>query len=110
MTLFWIYIYIFIMLYLVGVYTVVDEFTYCLQSSVYINSSMFHKHSQTSLKAASNAEESVVHPLPNLFRLLGLIPFKKVIILLFDLFHLSCFDLIIEVACVAELGNVNLSI
>uniref|UniRef100_A0A2N9GMB7 SWI/SNF-related matrix-associated actin-dependent regulator of chromatin subfamily A member 3-like 2 n=1 Tax=Fagus sylvatica TaxID=28930 RepID=A0A2N9GMB7_FAGSY len=56
---------------------VVDEFTYCLQSSVYINSSMFRKHSQTSLKAASNAEESVVHPLPNLFRLLGLIPFKK---------------------------------
>ncbi|WRX32263.1 SNF2 [Theobroma cacao] len=46
--------------------------------SVYINSSMFHKYQQTSLKAASNStEESVFHPLPNLFRLLGLTPFKK---------------------------------
>ncbi|KAK7853707.1 dna repair protein rad5a [Quercus suber] len=49
-----------------------------LSISVYLNSSMFRKHHQTSLKAASNAtEESVVHPLPNLFRLLGLIPSKK---------------------------------
>ncbi|CAH2072145.1 unnamed protein product [Thlaspi arvense] len=49
-----------------------------LSVSVYINSSMFQKHSATSLKAATNtAEESMFHPLPNLFRLLGLIPFKK---------------------------------
>ncbi|XP_030453460.1 DNA repair protein RAD5A isoform X2 [Syzygium oleosum] len=46
--------------------------------SVYINSSMFHEQKQASLKAASNvADESVVHPFPNLFRLLGLAPFKK---------------------------------
>lgn len=52
--------------------------TILLSISVYLNSSMFRKHHQTSLKAASNAtEESVVHPLPNLFRLLGLIPSKK---------------------------------
>ncbi|XP_010493369.1 PREDICTED: putative SWI/SNF-related matrix-associated actin-dependent regulator of chromatin subfamily A member 3-like 2 isoform X3 [Camelina sativa] len=52
--------------------------TILLFVSVYINSSMFHKHSATSFKAASNtAEESMFHPLPNLFRLLGLIPFKK---------------------------------
>lgn len=90
----------------------VDEFTCCLHSRVYINSSMFRKHHQTSLKAASNAaEESVVHPLPALFRLLGLTPFKKVIIC-----HLNCFsvllevywfDLIMEVTCAAEFGNVN---
>lgn len=47
--------------------------------SVYINSSMFQKHSATSLKVASNtADESIFHPLPNLLRLLGLTPFKKV--------------------------------
>ncbi|KAG8471530.1 hypothetical protein CXB51_036343 [Gossypium anomalum] len=41
-------------------------------------SSMFHKYQQTSLKAASNCnDESIVHPLPSLFRLLGLTPFKK---------------------------------
>ncbi|XVF19793.1 hypothetical protein REPUB_Repub11eG0141500 [Reevesia pubescens] len=52
--------------------------TVVLSLSVYINSSMFHKYHQTSFKAASySTEESVVHPLPNLFRLLGLIPFKK---------------------------------
>ncbi|EOY33588.1 DNA/RNA helicase protein isoform 2, partial [Theobroma cacao] len=52
--------------------------TIVLSLSVYINSSMFHKYQQTSLKAASNStEESVFHPLPNLFRLLGLTPFKK---------------------------------
>ncbi|KAA8550241.1 hypothetical protein F0562_001925 [Nyssa sinensis] len=50
--------------------------TIILSASVYINSSMFHKSHQTSLKAASN-EESVVHPLPTLLRLLGLSPFKK---------------------------------
>ncbi|KAL5580233.1 hypothetical protein UlMin_012675 [Ulmus minor] len=49
-----------------------------LSISVYINSSMFHKQHETSLKAASNSsEESVVHPLPTLFYLLGLTPFKK---------------------------------
>ncbi|XP_057956384.1 DNA repair protein RAD5A [Malania oleifera] len=52
--------------------------TILLSVSVYINSSMFRKHHQTSFKAASNStEESVVHPLPTLFRLLGLVPFKK---------------------------------
>ncbi|XP_020536255.1 DNA repair protein RAD5A isoform X2 [Jatropha curcas] len=41
-------------------------------------SALFHKNQQTSLKAASNStEETIVHPLPNLFRLLGLTPFKK---------------------------------
>ena len=87
----------------------VDEFTYCLQSSVYLNSSMFRKHHQTSLKAASNAaEESVVHPLPNLFRLLGLIPSKKVIICYFTCFifllKVYSFNLIIDAACTAEFG------
>jgi hypothetical protein len=54
---------------------------------------MFRKHHQTSLKAANNAaEESVVHPLPALFRLLGLTPFKKVIIC-----HLNCFSVLLEV-------------
>ncbi|RVW54344.1 DNA repair protein RAD5A [Vitis vinifera] len=39
---------------------------------------MFRKCQQTSLRAASNSsEESVVHALPTLFRLLGLTPFKK---------------------------------
>ena len=87
----------------------VDEFTYCLQSSVYLNSFMFRKHHQTSLKAASNAtEESVVHPLPNLFRLLGLIPSKKVIICYSTCFifllQVYSFNLIIEAACAAEFG------
>uniref|UniRef100_A0A803QKU8 Uncharacterized protein n=1 Tax=Cannabis sativa TaxID=3483 RepID=A0A803QKU8_CANSA len=49
-----------------------------LSISVYIDSSMFHKQHDTSLKAASSsADESVVHPLPTLFHLLGLAPFKK---------------------------------
>ncbi|KAL8484399.1 hypothetical protein ACS0TY_026896 [Phlomoides rotata] len=49
-----------------------------LDTSIYINSSMFQKSHQTSLKASSNsAEESIVHPLPTLFKLLGLVPFKK---------------------------------
>ncbi|ONI19828.1 hypothetical protein PRUPE_3G300100 [Prunus persica] len=52
--------------------------TIVLSISVYINSSMFLKQNKTSLKAANNStEETVVHPLPTLFRLLGLTPFKK---------------------------------
>ncbi|WCJ41699.1 DNA/RNA helicase protein [Euphorbia peplus] len=49
-----------------------------LSISVYINSAMFHMNRQTSLKAVSNnSEETVLHPLPNLFRLLGLAPTRK---------------------------------
>ncbi|KAL2981643.1 hypothetical protein AAZX31_13G301500 [Glycine max] len=49
-----------------------------LSVSVFINSSMFGKHHQVSLKDAANStDESVFHPLTNLFRLLGLNPFKK---------------------------------
>ncbi|KAK4492241.1 hypothetical protein RD792_003042 [Penstemon davidsonii] len=49
-----------------------------LAISIYINSSMFRKSHQTSLKAASNsAEESIVNPFPTMFKLLGLVPFKK---------------------------------
>ncbi|KAK4441254.1 DNA repair protein A [Sesamum alatum] len=52
--------------------------TVVLAISVYINSSMFQKSHRTSLKASSNsADESIVHPLPTLFKLLGLVPFKK---------------------------------
>ncbi|XP_038894922.1 DNA repair protein RAD5A [Benincasa hispida] len=52
--------------------------TILLSISIYINSSLLRKHQQTSLKAASNAAaESVIHPLPTLFRLLGLTSFKK---------------------------------
>ncbi|KAJ4978224.1 hypothetical protein NE237_009004 [Protea cynaroides] len=52
--------------------------TILLSVSVYINSSIFRKRHQTSLKVTSNFnEESVVHPLPSLFRLLGLVPFMK---------------------------------
>ncbi|KAB1227332.1 putative SWI/SNF-related matrix-associated actin-dependent regulator of chromatin subfamily A member 3-like 2 [Morella rubra] len=52
--------------------------TIILSMRIYINSSMFRKHHQTSLKAASEAAEgSVFHPLPTLFRLLGLTPFKQ---------------------------------
>ncbi|KAI3461336.1 hypothetical protein Pfo_017999 [Paulownia fortunei] len=52
--------------------------TIVLAISIYINSSMFQKSHQTSLKASGNsAEESIVHPLPTLFKLLGLVPFKK---------------------------------
>lgn len=42
---------------------------------------MFGKHHQLSLKdAANSSDESVFHPLPTLFRLLGLNPFKKVVV------------------------------
>ncbi|CAN1193201.1 DNA repair protein RAD5A [Linum perenne] len=58
-----------------------------LSVSVYINSAMFRKFQQTSLKAGSNpSEETVVHPLPNLFRLLGLTPFKKAALTPADLY------------------------
>ncbi|KAF3622071.1 hypothetical protein FXO38_31500 [Capsicum annuum] len=49
-----------------------------LSVRVYINSFMFRKSHQTSLKARNNpADDTVVHPLPTLFHLLGLTPFKK---------------------------------
>ncbi|KAG9459025.1 hypothetical protein H6P81_003533 [Aristolochia fimbriata] len=52
--------------------------TVLLSISVYINSSMFRKRQGTSLKFARNfSEESAIHPLPTLFRLLGVEPFKK---------------------------------
>ncbi|KAG9144009.1 hypothetical protein Leryth_013897 [Lithospermum erythrorhizon] len=52
--------------------------TIVLTISVYINSSMFRKMHQILLKAASESvDESVVHPLPTLFRLLELAPFRK---------------------------------
>lgn len=52
--------------------------TILLSVSVFINSSMFRKHHQTSVRFTRFAsEESTVHPLPVLFRLLGLTPFKK---------------------------------
>lgn len=52
--------------------------TIVLSVSVYINSSMFRKNHQTSLKAVTNStDETVVHPLPTLFRLLALTPYKK---------------------------------
>ncbi|CAM8885602.1 unnamed protein product [Rhodiola kirilowii] len=47
-----------------------------LSVSVYINSSMFLKCNQISFKSASHVE-TVVHPLPTLFRLLGMEPSKK---------------------------------
>lgn len=76
---------------------------------------MFRKHHQTSLKAASDATEgSVIHPLPTLFRLLGLTPFKQVIICYLTslslLLHIYCSGLIIEAACAAEVVNVSLDI
>ncbi|KAE9463407.1 hypothetical protein C3L33_04686, partial [Rhododendron williamsianum] len=52
--------------------------TIVLSVSVYINSSMFRKNHQTSFKAVTNStDETVVHPLPTLFRLLALTPYKK---------------------------------
>ncbi|XP_058088986.1 DNA repair protein RAD5A isoform X2 [Magnolia sinica] len=52
--------------------------TILLLVSVYINSSMFHTCHQISLKSARHfTEDSVVHPLPTLFKLIGLTPFKK---------------------------------
>lgn len=64
--------------------------------SVFVNRSMFVKHHQVSLKDATNStDESVFHPLPTLFRLLGLSPFKKVVVgplllvFIFILFYFS---------------------
>ena len=50
---------------------------------------MFVKHHQVSLKDATtnSTDESVFHPLPTLFRLLGLEPFKKVVVEPVLLFH-----------------------
>ncbi|KAJ0941256.1 putative DNA helicase chromatin remodeling SNF2 family [Helianthus annuus] len=49
-----------------------------LSVSVYINSSILHKSHQTSFKVPnSSTDETSIHPLPTLFRLLGLVPFKK---------------------------------
>ncbi|KAK9072647.1 hypothetical protein SSX86_009082 [Deinandra increscens subsp. villosa] len=49
-----------------------------LSVSVYINSSVLHKSHQTSLKVPNTSvDETSIHPLPTLFRLLGLVPFKK---------------------------------
>lgn len=49
-----------------------------LRVSVYINSSMLHKSHKTSLKVPSSSiDETAIQPLPTLFRLLGLVPFKK---------------------------------
>ncbi|CAL9191464.1 unnamed protein product [Musa hybrid cultivar] len=49
-----------------------------LSVSVYINSSMIQKHQQTTVRSINiSTEESSVHPLPSLFRLLGLTPFRK---------------------------------
>ncbi|XP_071711412.1 DNA repair protein RAD5A [Rutidosis leptorrhynchoides] len=53
-----------------------DTINLCV--SVYINSSILHKSHKTSLKVpTSSNDETSIHPLPTLFRLLGLIPFKK---------------------------------
>lgn len=83
---------------------------------------MFVKHHQVSLKDASNStDESVFHPLPNLFRLLGLSPFKKVVVwsrdvfffprpLLFyiiSIFSLSCYILFLPVKLVSFVGKGN---
>uniref|UniRef100_A0A0E0NFR3 Uncharacterized protein n=1 Tax=Oryza rufipogon TaxID=4529 RepID=A0A0E0NFR3_ORYRU len=52
--------------------------TVLLSVSVYINSSMFHGQKQSTPKAARAAtEDSTFHPLPALFKLTGLSPFKK---------------------------------
>ncbi|KAI3679441.1 hypothetical protein L2E82_51352 [Cichorium intybus] len=49
-----------------------------LSISVYINSSMLQKTHQTSVKVPTNSiDETSIQPLPTLFRLLGLVPFKK---------------------------------
>lgn len=48
-------------------------------ASVYINIKMLQPTNQPQYKAGKNAsEESTFHPVPSLFRLLGLVPFKKV--------------------------------
>ncbi|XP_078157224.1 DNA/RNA helicase protein isoform X3 [Carex rostrata] len=47
-------------------------------ASVYINIKMLQPTNQPQYKAGKNAsEESTFHPVPSLFRLLGLVPFKK---------------------------------
>ncbi|XP_020581441.1 putative SWI/SNF-related matrix-associated actin-dependent regulator of chromatin subfamily A member 3-like 2 [Phalaenopsis equestris] len=52
--------------------------TIVLSVSVYIKISMLRKCHQTPLKVAnSGTDESTIHPLPALFKLLGLTPFKK---------------------------------
>ncbi|KAL7127161.1 hypothetical protein ABFS83_14G237000 [Erythranthe nasuta] len=52
--------------------------TIVLDIRIYINSSMLRKSQQTSLKAtSSSADESIVQPLPSLFKLLGFVPFTK---------------------------------
>ncbi|KAJ1279353.1 hypothetical protein BS78_04G149100 [Paspalum vaginatum] len=52
--------------------------TVLLSVSVYINSSLFRDQKQASPKAARFApEDSTFHPLPSLFKLIGLAPFKK---------------------------------
>ncbi|PUZ75895.1 hypothetical protein GQ55_1G246400 [Panicum hallii var. hallii] len=52
--------------------------TVLLSVSVYINSSMFHDQKQSTPKAARVApEESTFYPLPALFKLIGLAPYKK---------------------------------
>ncbi|XP_076946038.1 DNA repair protein RAD5A-like [Bidens hawaiensis] len=49
-----------------------------LSVSVYINSSILHKSLQTSVKVPNTSnDETSIHPIPTLFRLLGLVPFKK---------------------------------
>ncbi|CAO2045986.1 unnamed protein product [Urochloa humidicola] len=52
--------------------------TVLLSVSVYINSSMFHDQKQSLPKAARVApEDTTFYPLPALFKLIGLAPFKK---------------------------------
>uniref|UniRef100_A0A0D9VGJ6 RING-type domain-containing protein n=1 Tax=Leersia perrieri TaxID=77586 RepID=A0A0D9VGJ6_9ORYZ len=52
--------------------------TVLLSVSIYVNSSMFHGQKQSTPKAARAAtEDSTFHPLPALFKLTGLTPFKK---------------------------------
>ncbi|XP_078441095.1 DNA/RNA helicase protein isoform X2 [Wolffia australiana] len=49
-----------------------------LHVSVFIDVSLFGKQSNASLKSSLvSADETTVHPLPSLFRLIGLEPFKK---------------------------------
>jgi hypothetical protein len=51
--------------------------------SVHINSSVFRDHKLAAPKAARDVtEDSTFHPLPALFKLIGLAPFKKVTCLL----------------------------
>lgn len=52
---------------------------------------MYSKCQQTSLRAASNSsDESVVHALPTLFRLVGLTPFKKVMVCVLNYLLFDC--------------------